>query len=113
MSTEQVGQMIEISYNIDIVEEKDDKINVIKKNLRVKKLVAVLDIKNPTQVYNEKGKLIKNKCRVYIKDEGEITINFGYEQMKELLTQKTNQPPNLIGFKLKNHNKNVKNCRRN
>lgn len=113
MPTEQVGEMIEIVYNIDVVEEKDDKINVLKRNLKVKKLVSLSDIKNPTQVYNEKGKLVKNKCRILIKDEGEITINCGYKQMKRLLTKKIRQTPNIIGFKLKNHNKNVKSSRRN
>ena len=107
MPTEQVGEMIEISYNIDIVEGEEDNIKVIRRNLKVKKLVYLSDVRNPTQVYNTSGRLLKNKCRVIIKDEGEITINCGYKQMKELLTQKPYQYQSKIGFKLKN-NKNVK-----
>lgn len=112
MPAEQVGQMIEITYNIDIIEEKDEKIKVIKRNLKVKKLVSLSDIKNPTQIYNDKGVVTKNKCRIWLKDEGEIVINKSYEDVKKLITQIDYKPQNIIGFKLKNRNKNVKSSKR-
>ena len=113
MSTEQVGKMIEITYNIDIVEEKDEKVKVIKRNIPVKKLVALTDIKNPTQIFSKKGTAIKNKCKIFIKDEGEIVVNCDYDKLKALLTEELPKTPSIIGFKLKNHNKNVKSSRRN
>lgn len=113
MPAEQVGQMIEISYNIDIVKEEGEKITVLKKNLKVKKLVLLSDIKNPTQVYDDKGLVTKNKCKILLKDEGEIVINKSYEEVKSLITQGDQKPHTAIGFKYKNYNKNVKNRRRN
>ena len=113
MPTEQVGEMIEISYNIDIVEGTEDNIKVIKRNLPVKKLVAVQDIKNPTQIFNKKGAIIKTKCRIFLKDEGELVINKSYEQVKQIITEKKPKPQAQIGFKFKNRNKNVKSSRRN
>lgn len=113
MPTEQVGKMIEISYNIDIVEGEDDNVKVIKRNLPVKKLVSIQDIKNPTQIFNKKGTVIKNKCRIYLKDEGELVINKSYEQVKRIITEEKTKPQAQIGFKLKKRNKNVKSGRRN
>ena len=113
MPTEQVGEMIEISYNIDIIKEEDEKVIVVKKNLRVKKLVLVSDIKNPTQVYNDKGLVTKNRCRILLKDEGELVINKSYEEVKEIISETSQKPQAQIGFKLKNKHKNVKSSRRN
>ena len=113
MPTEQVGEMIEISYNIDIIKEEDEKVIVVKKNLRVKKLVLVSDIKNPTQVYNDKGLVTKNRCRILLKDEGELVINKSYEEVKEIISEVSQKPQAQIGFKLKNKHKNVKSSRRN
>ena len=113
MPTEQVGEMMEISYNIDIIKEEDEKVIVVKKNLRVKKLVLVSDIKNPTQVYNDKGLVTKNRCRILLKDEGELVINKSYEEVKEIISETSQKPQAQIGFKLKNKHKNVKSSRRN
>lgn len=113
MPAEQVGQMIEISYHIDIVKEEGEKLTVLKRNLKVKKLVLLSDIKNPTQVYDDKGVVTKNRCKVLLKDEGELVINKSYEEVKLLITQDTQKPQSPIGFKYKNRNKNVKNRRRN
>lgn len=111
--TEQVGQMIEITYNIDIIQEKEDKVDVIKRNLKVKKLVLISDIKNPTQVYNAKGVVTKKKCRIWLKDEGELVINKSYEEVKQLISEVEQKPQAQIGFKLKNKYKNVKSSRGN
>jgi len=98
--------MIEIVYNIDIVLEKRGKAKVIKRNLPVKKLVAVQDIKNPTQVFNKAGRIIKNKCSILLKDEGEVVINKSYEAVKKLISEtKSTVPQKLIGFKLKKDNR--------
>lgn len=106
MPTEQVGEMIEITYNIDIAEERNGKVKVIKKNLPVKKLVAVHDIRNPSQVFDKKGKLLKNKCSILLKDEGEVVINRSYESIKKLITETRSMvPQKLIGFKLKKDNR--------
>jgi hypothetical protein len=113
MPSEQVGEMIEISYNIDIVEGTEDNVKVIKRNLPVKKLVAIQDIKNPTQIFNKKGAVVKTKCRIYLKDEGELIINKSYEQVKQIITEKKPKRQAQIGFKLKKRNKNVKSGRRN
>jgi hypothetical protein len=113
MPTEQVVEMIEITYNIDILEEKGEELKVIKRNVPIKKLVSLYDIKNPTQMLSKKGTVLKNKCRILLKDEGEVVINKSYEQMKKLILQETPKPQAQIGFKLKNHNKNVKSSRRN
>lgn len=106
MPTEQVGEMIEITYNIDIAEERNGKVKVIKKNLPVKKLVAIHDIRNPSQVFDKKGKLLKNKCSILLKDEGEVVINRSYESIKKLITEtRSTVPQKLIGFKLKKDNR--------
>lgn len=106
MPTEQVGEMIEITYNIDIAEERNGKVRVIKKNLPVKKLVAVHDIRNPSQVFDKKGRLLKNKCSILLKDEGEVVINRSYESIKKLITEtRSTVPQKLIGFKLKKDNR--------
>ena len=113
MPTEQVVEMGEITYNIDIVEEKNEKLKVLKRNIPVKKLVSIYDIKNPTQILSKNGTVLKNKCRILLKDEGELVINKSYEQVKKLIMEETPKPQAQIGFKLKNHNKNVKSSRRN
>lgn len=113
MPTEQVVEMIELTYNIDIVEEVKGVLKVLKRNIPVKKLVSIYDIKNPTQVLSKNGTVLRNRCRILLKDEGEVVINKSYEQIKKLIMQETPKPQAQIGFKLKNHNKNVKSSRRN
>lgn len=106
MPAEQVGEMIEITYNIDIATEKKGKTVYIKKNVPVKKLVAVQDIKNPSQIFDKRGNIIKNKCSILLKDEGEMVINKSYEAVKKLITQKSPKlPQKLIGFKIKKDNR--------
>ena len=97
---------LEITYHIDIVkEEKNGKDKIIKRNLPVKKLVAINDIKNPTQLFSEKGLLIKNKCRIFVKDEGDLVINKSYEYIKNLLTTQIPEYKPIIGFNLKTNKK--------
>lgn len=103
MPSEEVGELIELSYSIDLIDEDSTgKTKIIKKNLKVKKLVYVSDIKNPTQVFTKKGIIIKNKCRILLKDEGELVIDAGYEEIKNLLSRNHPTPQQSIGFKLKN-----------
>jgi len=99
-------EFLEITYHIDIVkEEKNGKQKTIKRNLPVKKLVAINDIKNPTQLFSSKGLLIKNKCRIFVKDEGDLVINKSYDYIKDLLTTQIPEHKPIIGFNLKTNKK--------
>lgn len=103
-----MGDFIELSYTIHLIEGPEDNPKVIKRNLKVKKLVNVNDIKNPTQVFNDSGKILKNRCKIFLKDEGELVVNKSYEEIKELITKGQFEPTQKIGFKIKTKNKSKK-----
>lgn len=105
MSSEEMGDFIELSYSINLIEGPDDKPKVVKRNLKVKKLVNVNDIKNPTQVFNNSGKILKNKCKIFLKDEGELVIDKSYEEIRDLISKNQFEPKQQIGFKIKTKNK--------
>lgn len=105
MSSKKVAELVELKYFINIVEEKKNKIKILKKNVPVKKLVHIQDIKNPTQVFSKRGVPLKGKCSIFVKDEGEMVVNIPYEKMKEILSSQYHYQTTLIGFKLKNDNR--------
>lgn len=57
----------------------------VKKNIIIKKTVHVKDISNPSQVINSKGKIVKNKCQIHLRNEGLMICNHQYEVMSQLI----------------------------
>jgi hypothetical protein len=63
---------IEIITKVNLHKEVKGGSKLIKKNVKVKQYIDTEDIKNPSEVLDSKGNVIKGKCSVKIKDIGEI-----------------------------------------
>lgn len=101
-------ETFELKFYINIISDDstEESVKYIKKNVLVRKVVSIYDIKNPTQLINSKGKIVKNKCRIFIKDEGELTVNHPYKEMVNLIRNFTKiSSSTKIGFKLKRDNR--------
>ena len=57
---------------------------LLKKNAYRRIFVEVLDIRNPREVFNSKGNIVKNECELHIKDLGDLIVNHSYTYIKEL-----------------------------
>ncbi len=97
--------MVEIKQIFNLYDENDKgKKKLIKKNILIKRQVNVNDISNPSQIINDKGSIVKKKCKIYVKDVGELIINHSYEYISDLIMNK-GKSKQQIGFKIKNDNR--------
>lgn len=79
---------------------------LIKRNVIRKIYVNIFDIKNPREILNKKGDIVKTACEITIKDFGDIVVNHSYDYIKNL---KEEEIKTIIGF---NQNKNGKSFRK-
>ena len=77
---------IEIIKTVNLYKDtKGNKSKLIKRNAKYKMYINTNHISNPTEILDEKGNVLKNKCSVIIKDIGETVINKSYEEVKNLI----------------------------
>ncbi len=90
---------IELKFSANLYDEgtKDKKPKLIKKNVTTKRSVDIKDINYPEQIFNDKGEIIKGKCKIFLKDIGPVIISHPYEFLHNLLKEE----PTPIGFKIK------------
>ena len=67
---------------------------LVKKEALSKKLIDVEDIISLSEVFGANGKVIKNQCKINIKNEGEFLLNSSYTKAKEHIFPNKNN----IGF---------------
>ena len=97
--------MIEIKQIFNLYDEDEKgKKKLIKKNIILKRQVNINDISNPSQIIGTKGAVVKKKCKIYVKDVGELIINHSYEYISDLINNK-GKNRQQIGFKIKNDNR--------
>ncbi len=84
----------------------NSKKSLIRKNASRRIYIDVLDIKNPREVFNTKGNIVKGECELHIKDLGDLIVNHSYEYIKKIKEEKQN---NKIGFE---YGKNTSNKRK-
>jgi len=81
---------------------------LIKRNVIRKILVNIFDIRNPREILNKKGDIIKTACEITIKDFGDIVVNHSYDYIKSL---KEEESKTEIGFK--QNGKSIRKSNRN
>lgn len=82
---------VELKVLTDLINEKN---KIIKKNIITKYLVDTENIQLPQEIFNSKGTVMKNKCKVVIKDIGSLIVNHSFTYIKGLIETKT-----IKGFK--------------
>ncbi len=95
--------IIEVTYLIDIIDSKTNK--VIKRNIKGKSMLHVEDIKIVDYQFNQNGTVNDKKCRIYHGDTGWMVLNEKYE---EISSYKYKQQPQVFGFQTKKQLKNIK-----
>lgn len=92
---------ISFTKSIDLYTEPDSKgkEKLLKKGIRVKQSININDIISWDQIFNSKGTVLKNKCRIYVKDLGPVIVNTSTEEIQKLKDEnhKLNKRPS-IGF---------------
>ena len=91
--------LVELKISADLYkEDKQGNAVLLKKNVVTVQLIDTFDIKNPQQVYNEKGNIIKGKCKVLLRDIGPAVLNHPYEYIKGLKKNEEIVNPIVQGF---------------
>lgn len=81
-------------------ESEDGKIRkLIKKNVITNLNVDTNDILTISDCLNNKGNVIKNYCRIHLREVGPVIVNHSREQISKLKQSRYNH--NQIGFKQK------------
>lgn len=99
MPGKKVGDTLEIKYTMSAYTESEPPKLLFKQY--VKKLVYLSDIRNPTQVVNSKGQVLKTKCKITLINDGDYVINHSYTELVDILREYSHKPVSKIGFKLK------------
>lgn len=92
-----------LSIRSDVVSQSPDKNGkhkLIKSNIITRKLVKVHDITNPEEVFDNKGKILKNYCRINLNNET-IVIKHSFDYIVKLIDNNTTRFK-VEGFKYKN-----------
>jgi len=96
------NMLLEFKTKVDLYSEpksEKDKPRLIKKGIIIKHQWDIDDVSKPEQILNSKGSIIKNKCRVFVKNYGDVVIEHSYEYicaLKEQNHKTTRRTP--IGF---------------
>jgi hypothetical protein len=70
---------------------------LIKKNVLTNITLDTNDIITTSDLLNNKGNIIKNYCKIHVKEVGPIVVNHSREYINSIKTHKYNQ----IGFRTK------------
>lgn len=82
---------VELKISTDLINEKN---KVIKKNIITRYYLDTDDIVAPQEVFNSRGTVMKNKCRLFTKELGFIVVSHSYNFIKQLIESKE-----IKGFK--------------
>ncbi len=86
-----MGKRVDLILVSSLYSDPDEKgfSKCIKRNIKTKINIDVDYLEYPSQIYNDKGKVLKNKCKVQIRDVGSMTVNHSYEYIKKLKDKDT------------------------
>jgi|SRR5690554_2760701 len=83
----------------DLYEEDDEGNSIlIKKDMSLKHTCCVRDIDSVTQMFNEKGRIKKDRCKITIRDGSIYTVKGSYDTIKDVVFPKKNHTA-TTGFK--------------
>ncbi len=92
---------IELKVNTNLYTEPDaqGKSKLIKKNIPIRVSVYINDIMGHEEICDNKGKVLKNFCKIHHREIGSVTVNKSYDKLLEL-KQRDHKPESApIGFK--------------
>ncbi len=73
---------IEIKISVDLVSQKN---KLIKKDIHLRQMIDTEDIYSQQEIFNQRGNLVKNKCKIFVKDLGPLIVSHSYNEIKELV----------------------------
>ena len=92
-----------LNIRSDIVSQtpdKNGKHKTIKSNIITKKLVKITDISNPEEIFDSKGNIMKQYCRINLNTET-LVIKHSFDYIVKLIDNNTTRFK-VEGFKYKN-----------
>jgi hypothetical protein len=95
--------LVELILKNDIYSEPktpEGKVRIVKKNVITKMTCdPEIDISLPSEIVDNKGKVIEDMCKIYLKSIGEVVVNHSYKYIVNLIKVKEQKK---IGFKYGN-----------
>ena len=102
------GSSIEVSYLTNLTDSKE---KIIKRNAKGKSVIDINDLKIVDYFFNNKGKPVLSKCRIYVDNVGWLVLEESYEEIKRYKMDGTTIE--IKGFKQETiNNKNGKSTSR-
>ena len=91
--------LVELKIPIDLYsEDKEGKEKLVKRNVITRQYIDTEEIRNPQEVFNTKGNVIKNRCKILLLNVGQVLINHSYESIKSLKEETSIKIPKVKGF---------------
>lgn len=90
-----------VSSNLYSEPDKNNKQKLIKKDILTKLSVYIYDIEAHEEVFDQKGKLLKNSCRIHHKNIGTLVVNATYNDILSLKNKQHNPQSKFVGFNSK------------
>ena len=81
-----MGQRINLKVISNLYSDPDESGNdrLIKKGIKTLINVDIDNLEYPTQIFNARGRVLKNQCKINLRDVGPLTVNHSFEYIKKL-----------------------------
>lgn len=81
-----MGKRVTLNVINDLYSEpdKNGKDKLIKRNIKTRMNIDIDMFEMPIEIINSKGNVVKNKCRIYVRDVGPMTIAHTWDEIMEL-----------------------------
>ena len=81
-----MGKRVTLTVLTDLYTDpdKNGKERLIKKDIKTLMNIDIDHLEMPTQIINTKGSIVKNKCRIVLRDYGPLVVNHSWEEINEL-----------------------------
>ena len=88
---------VELKIITDLYSDPDEKgrSKILKKNIKTRISLDTDMFEAPTELFNSRGNVIKNRCKIHIRDIGPMILNHSYEEIAKIKNQ---QYKPILGF---------------
>ncbi len=95
-----MGKRVTLTVITDLYSDpdKNGKEKLIKRGIKTKMNIDTDHFDMCTQIINTKGDIVKNKCRILVRDYGPIVVNHSWEEINDLKNE-TKHRTQIKGFR--------------
>lgn len=89
---------VNVSSNLYTEPDKNNKQKLIKKNIITRLSIYIYDIGGHEEIIDQKGRILKDTCRLYHKNIGQMVVKKSYDEITQIKNSQHNPQTKFIGF---------------